>query len=61
MVVGSAISTGQTTFGLIEGHAISPAAALLTPSSFGRILNTFGPTESFGTSRQIQLAVRYDF
>jgi hypothetical protein len=41
--------------------AVSPAATLLTPSSFGRILNTFGRTESFGTSRQIQLAVRYDF
>ena len=41
--------------------AISPAATWLTQSSFGRILNTFGRTESFGTSRQIQLAVRYDF
>jgi hypothetical protein len=28
---------------------------------FGNVLNTFGRTESFGTSRQIQLAVRYDF
>lgn len=41
--------------------AISPAAVLLTPASFGQILNTFGRTESYGTSRQIQFAVRYDF
>jgi Carboxypeptidase regulatory-like domain/TonB dependent receptor len=41
--------------------AASPSSTWLTQSSFGRILNTFGRTESFGTSRQIQLAVRYDF
>jgi hypothetical protein len=41
--------------------AIAPANTLLTPASFGHVLNTFGRTESFGTSRQIQLAVRYDF
>jgi hypothetical protein len=41
--------------------AIAPAATLLTTTSFGHVLNTFGRTESFGTSRQIQLAVRYDF
>jgi hypothetical protein len=41
--------------------AIAPASTLLTPTSFGNILNTFGRTESFGTSRQIQLAARYDF
>jgi hypothetical protein len=33
----------------------------LTPASFGRVINTFGRTESFGTARQIQLAVRFDF
>lgn len=38
-----------------------PGRVFLTPSSFGRILNTFGRTESFGTARQIQLAVRYAF
>jgi hypothetical protein len=41
--------------------AISPGSTWLSPTSFGKILNTFGRTESFGTSRQIQLAVRYDF
>ena len=40
---------------------IAPARTWLTTASFGRILNTFGRTESFGTSRQVQLAVRYDF
>lgn len=41
--------------------AASPSATYLTPASFGRVLNTFGRTESFGTARQVQLAVRYDF
>ena len=41
--------------------AIAPASTWLNPTSFGKILNTFGRTESFGTSRQIQLALRYDF
>jgi hypothetical protein len=41
--------------------AIAPASTWLTPTSFGNVLNTFGRTESFGTSRQIQLALRYDF
>jgi hypothetical protein len=41
--------------------AIAPANTWLTTTSFGNVLNTFGRTESFGTSRQIQLAVRYDF
>jgi hypothetical protein len=41
--------------------ATSPSATWLTPASFGLILNTFGRTESFGTARQIQLAVRFDF
>ena len=38
-----------------------PARVFLTPASFGQIQNTFGRTESFGTARQIQLAVRYSF
>ena len=38
-----------------------PARVFLTPASFGKIQNTFGRTESFGTARQIQLAVRYSF
>lgn len=41
--------------------AIAPASTLLTPTSFGSVLNTFGRTESFGTSRQIQLPAPYDF
>ncbi len=41
--------------------AAAPSATYLTPASFGRVLNTFGRTESFGTARQIQLAVRFDF
>lgn len=41
--------------------AAAPSATYLTPASFGRVLNTFGRTESFGTARQIQLALRYDF
>ena len=36
-----------------------PARVFLTPTSFGNVQNTFGRTESFGTARQIQLAVRY--
>jgi hypothetical protein len=41
--------------------AAMPARVFLTPSSFGNIQNTFGRTESFGTARQVQLAVRYSF
>lgn len=41
--------------------AAMPARVFLTPSSFGNVQNTFGRTESFGTARQIQLAVRYSF
>ncbi len=41
--------------------AAEPGRVWLTPTSFGRILNTFGRTESFGTSRQVQLGVRFDF
>jgi hypothetical protein len=41
--------------------AISPGATWLSSASFGRVLNTFGRTESFGTARQIQLATRFDF
>jgi hypothetical protein len=41
--------------------AATPQRTYLTPASFGRVLNTFGRTESFGTARQIQLAVRFDF
>jgi outer membrane receptor protein involved in Fe transport len=39
----------------------TPNANLLAPGSFGRFFNTFGRTEGFGTSRQMQLAVRYVF
>jgi hypothetical protein len=41
--------------------AASPSATYLTAASFGRVSNTFGRTESFGTARQIQLAARFDF
>jgi outer membrane receptor protein involved in Fe transport len=41
--------------------APAPRAVWLTRSSFGQIQNTFGRTESFGTARQIQLGIRYDF
>jgi Carboxypeptidase regulatory-like domain/TonB dependent receptor len=41
--------------------AAMPGRVWLTASSFGRIANTFGRTESFGTARQIQLAARYSF
>lgn len=41
--------------------AAAPANIFLTPASFGNVQNTFGRTESFGTARQIQLAVRYSF
>jgi hypothetical protein len=41
--------------------AATPARVFLTPASFGKVQNTFGRTESFGTARQIQLAVRYSF
>ena len=39
----------------------APNANFLAPASFGRFFNTFGRTEGFGTSRQIQFAVRYLF
>jgi hypothetical protein len=39
----------------------APNANLLAPGSFGQFFNTFGRTEGFGTSRQIQFAVRYLF
>ena len=38
-----------------------PNANVLAPASFGQFFNTFGRTEGFGTSRQIQFAVRYLF
>lgn len=41
--------------------AAMPARTYLTAASFGNVQNTFGRTESFGTARQIQLAVRYSF
>src|SRR5262249_5592267 len=39
----------------------TPNANFLAPARFGQFLNTFGRTEGFGTSRQIQFAVRYHF
>ena len=39
----------------------APNANFLAPGSFGQFFNTFGRTEGFGTSRQIQFAVRYLF
>jgi hypothetical protein len=39
----------------------TPNANVLAPATFGRFFNTFGRTEGFGTSRQIQFAVRYTF
>jgi hypothetical protein len=38
-----------------------PNANILAEASFGQFFNTFGRTEGFGTSRQIQFAVRYLF
>jgi outer membrane receptor protein involved in Fe transport len=38
-----------------------PNANFLAPATFGQFFNTFGRTEGFGTSRQIQFAVRYLF
>jgi hypothetical protein len=38
-----------------------PNTNILAPATFGRFFNTFGRTEGFGTSRQIQFAVRYSF
>ena len=39
----------------------APNANFLAPATFGQFFNTFGRTEGFGTSRQIQFAVRYLF
>lgn len=39
----------------------APNANLLAPGTFGQFFNTFGRTEGFGTSRQVQFAVRYLF
>jgi hypothetical protein len=39
----------------------TPNANFLAPGSFGQFFNTFGRTEGFGTSRQVQFAVRYTF
>ncbi len=39
----------------------APTANFLAPSTFGQFFSTFGRTEGFGTSRQIQFAVRYSF
>jgi Carboxypeptidase regulatory-like domain len=39
----------------------APNANFLAPATFGQFFNTFGRTEGFGTSRQIQFAVRYTF
>jgi len=39
----------------------APNANFLAPGTFGRFFNAFGRTEGFGTSRQIQFAVRYLF
>lgn len=39
----------------------APNANFLAPATFGRFFNTFGRTEGLGTSRQIQLAVRFAF
>jgi hypothetical protein len=38
-----------------------PNANFLALASFGQFFNTFGRTEGFGTSRQIQFALRYLF
>jgi hypothetical protein len=39
----------------------APNANFLAPASFGQFFNTFGRTEGFGTSRQVQFAARYLF
>jgi len=39
----------------------APNANFLAPGTFGQFFNTFGRTEGFGTSRQIQFAMRYLF
>jgi hypothetical protein len=38
-----------------------PSATWLSSASFGRVFNTFGRTEGFGTARQIQIGARYTF
>jgi len=40
---------------------MAPNANFLAPATFGQFFNTFGRTEGFGTSRQIQFAMRYLF
>ena len=39
----------------------NPIAQLRSPTSFGRVFNTFGRTLGLGTSRQIQFALKYMF
>jgi outer membrane receptor protein involved in Fe transport len=39
----------------------APNANVLAPATFGQFFNTFGRTEGFGTARQIQFALRYQF
>ena len=39
----------------------APNANFLAPGTLGQFFNTFGRTEGFGTSRQVQFAVRYLF
>ena len=39
----------------------APTATWLAPATFGSYFNTFGRTEGFGTSRQIQFGARYSF
>ena len=38
-----------------------PSATWLSTASFGQVFNTFGRTEGFGTSRQIQFGARWSF
>jgi hypothetical protein len=39
----------------------NPAAALSSPSTFGRTLSTIGAVGGFGSNRQVQFALRYSF
>jgi hypothetical protein len=48
-------------FNFINHPNFGPPNLTLTSSSFGQIFNTLGRTIGFGTSRQIQLAARFNF
>jgi hypothetical protein len=48
-------------FNFLNHPNFSQPASTLGNSGFGQIFNTLGRTVGFGTSRQIQLAARFNF